>query len=159
MVYGYGNPGRQDDGAGIRFCEAVEALRAAEGRSDVAVETNYQLNAEDAVLVAEYDEVLFVDAVAEGEGPFVVRCLEPAGVVAFSTHAMSPEAVLALCEELFGRSPRARMLGIRGYAWEAAEEMTEGCRRNMEAALAWFRREVWGGAVGDGGEGGTAAES
>ena len=54
LVYGYGNPGRQDDGLGIFLAEEVEKRNLL----SVTVDTNYQLNAEDALLASEFDVVL-----------------------------------------------------------------------------------------------------
>ena len=64
LIYGIGNLARQDDGLGIRLIERLETAGPPEGMS---LESNYQLNAEDALLIAPYDVVIFVDA-ATGQG-------------------------------------------------------------------------------------------
>jgi hypothetical protein len=58
LVYGYGNPGRGDDGLGIALADAIER-RALPG---VTVQRNYQLNLEDALLLTEFEATVFVDA-------------------------------------------------------------------------------------------------
>ena len=136
LVYGYGNPGRQDDGAGIFLVDELEAWAASGGLPDLAFERNYQLNVEDAWTMSRHDVVVFVDASGAQEEAFLFRPLETALRVAFSTHAMNPESVLALCRDLYDAQPSAHLLTVRGYSWEPNAAITEEARRNLEAAKA-----------------------
>lgn len=138
LVYGYGNPGRQDDGLGIALVEELTRRLAAAPAAGVAFESNYQLNAEDALTISKYDEVVFADAAVAGDEPFAFRRIEPAAAIAFSTHAMAPGTVLALCEELYGRKPVAHLLTIRGYAWEPATPPTPEALANLAAAVEFI---------------------
>ncbi len=146
LIYGYGNPGRQDDGLGVRLAEELEAWAKAENISGLVFDTNYQLNAEDALAVAEARAVVFVDAAREGAEPFEFKRLEPRGEIGFSTHAMSPESVLALAAELYGAKPPAWILAIRGLAWEPNEPPTQAARKHLAAARGflqeWIRHEI-----------------
>jgi hydrogenase maturation protease len=135
LVYGYGNPGRQDDGLGPAVVEALTPL----GLEGVTLDANYQLNVEDAALVAEHDAVIFVDADATGPEPFWFGPIEPSPEASFSTHSVRPEAVLALARGALGGSTAGYVLGVRGYAFdEFGEELTDGARRNLAAALAFL---------------------
>ena len=49
LVYGYGNPGRQDDGLGVALVEELEQWVATEKIPGLDFDSNYQLNAEDAL--------------------------------------------------------------------------------------------------------------
>ncbi|HUT26412.1 MAG TPA: hydrogenase maturation protease [Sumerlaeia bacterium] len=133
LILGYGNPGRQDDGLGPAFAESLGSL----GRPGVSVDSNYQLNVEDAASVARHDRVLFVDACRQGEAPFVISGVSPVREIAFTTHAVSPRAVLALCEDCFGARPEAWVLGIRGYEFGVVEGLTRRARGNLEKALGF----------------------
>lgn len=137
LVIGYGNPGRRDDGLGPAFAEAVAAL----GLPGVEVDTDYQLNVEDAAAAAACERVLFVDADSAGPAPFSLRRLAPASDGAsFSTHSVRPEAVLALAKDLFGAEPDTWLLGIRGYQFnEFGEGLSAQAARNLAAALDWAR--------------------
>ncbi|MCJ7643757.1 MAG: hydrogenase maturation protease, partial [Candidatus Aminicenantes bacterium] len=106
LVYGIGNPGRRDDGLGPKLVSLVELLEAT-GLEGAAFDSNYQLNIEDALACSKFDRVIFADASETGESPFAFTELEPAHEIAFTTHELSPAAVLALCEELYGRRPKA----------------------------------------------------
>ncbi len=146
LVYGYGNPGRQDDGLGPALVEQLEAWAQAEKIPGVAFDSNYQLNAEDALAVAESRAVVFVDAAKEGDAPFEFRPLAPQKEISFSTHAMPPESVLTLADELYGARPPAWLLAIRGESWEPNEPPTAAARSHLAAAReflqAWLRRNL-----------------
>ncbi|NCA82313.1 MAG: hydrogenase maturation protease [Opitutae bacterium] len=139
LIYGYGNPGRQDDGLGVALVEELETWAKAEGLSGLVFDSNYQLNAEDALAVAESRAVVFIDAAKEGAAPFEFRRLEPRAEIAFSTHAMSPESVLAVAAELYGARPPAWLLAIRGCAWEPNEAPTPAALAHLVAAGNFLR--------------------
>ena len=139
LIYGYGNPGRQDDGVGPALVEALELWQAADGFPVMTLETNYQLNAEDALTVAGHDLVIFADATREGDTPFTFRRLLPDNTITFSTHAMRPESILALAGELYGKSPETYLLTIRGYDWEPNGHLTPQAEANLAAALEFLK--------------------
>ena len=135
LIYGYGNPGRRDDGLGPALVAALEPL----GLEGVTLDSNYQLSVEDAAAVAAHDAVVFVDADATGPEPFRFCAVEPAYELGFSTHSVRPEAVLGLANGRLGGSTAGFVLGIRGYEFdEFAEALTDGAARNLDAALAFL---------------------
>jgi len=137
LIYGFGNPGRLDDGLGPAFAEAVQE-RAFE---DLTVESGYQLNVEDAALVADREVVIFVDAAVGGPEPFSFCGIEPGGSLSFSSHSLGPEVLLALAGDLFGVRTRGYILGIRGYEFDDfGEGLSAGARRNLESALRFIER-------------------
>ncbi len=130
LLYGYGNPGRQDDGLGIALVDLVEQKRM----HGVDCDRNYQLNIEDALKIADYEAVIFVDASLDARSPYEFSRIAGSHEIAFTTHAMSAQSIIALCEELYNKSPRAYMLAIRGYEWEAAEGLSPQAASNLEKA-------------------------
>lgn len=140
LIYGYGNPGRQDDGLGPAFVEALEQWSIAEPGVQLAFETNYQLNAEDALTIAGHPMVIFVDATALEGRSFSFRRLLPQSTITFSTHAMPPESVLALCEELYDKHPVAYLLTIRGLRWEPNDPMTPEAEAHLAEALLFIKQ-------------------
>lgn len=141
LVLGCGNPGRQDDGLGPALIDALAAL----GLPGVDMEVNYQLNIEDGATVAGYGSVVFVDASRVAPEPFEWKRIQPSAEIAFTTHSVSAESVLAVCEAYFGAAPEAWLLGIRGYGFELAEGLSPRAGRNLKQALdymqGWLRRE------------------
>lgn len=151
LVFGIGNPGRGDDGLGPKFVERLRgrASTDAEFKNSAPagacdLEFRYQLNIEDALTIKDHDFVVFADATTTGEEPATVTEIFPSDAIAFTTHRMSPAAVLALCHELFGRAPRAYTLAIRGYDWDIGESLSEQAESNLELAIERFHELVEG---------------
>jgi hydrogenase maturation protease len=134
LVLGYGNPGRQDDGLGPALAERVREMELP----NVTVEVDYQLNIEDATLLAEHDIVLFADASRSGLEPYELKKISAASDITFTTHSVSPESVLAICEDHFGPPPEAWILGIRGYEFEFAEGLTAKAQANLSLACEYI---------------------
>lgn len=135
LVYGYGNPGRQDDGLGIELVRALEEWTVAEGKKGIFFESNYQLNIEDAELIAGFDLVIFADASVEEIGDVALSTVSGEKGVTYTTHAASPGYVLKLAEELFGKSPAVYLVHIRGYEWELHMGVTGKARKNLDKAV------------------------
>ncbi len=135
LVYGYGNPGRQDDGLGIKLAEEVDQWCTDNHMDHVSTDTNYQLNVEDAAGLANYDLVIFADASREKIQSISFDRLFPSSKTEFTMHAVAPAFILHLCQEIFNHRPEAYLLQIRGYEWEFMGEMTEGAGRNLFEAV------------------------
>ena len=135
LVYGYGNPGRQDDGAGVMLAERMEQWTRDMQLDQVHIDANYQLNLEDAAGIANYDLVIFADASREDIEDYRLDPLIASGKIEFTMHAVSPAFVLHLCREVFNHEPETYLLHIRGYAWEFMGGITEKAGRNLAGAL------------------------
>jgi len=132
LWFGIGNPCRQDDGLGPRLIGALENRF-----KKFDFESNYQLNAEDALLISGYDGVVFVDATVEPEAqaPFGIREVQPSNEIAFSTHEMSLGVVVALCAQLYQKTPKTYLLTLPGYSWEIGEELSPGASQNLQQTI------------------------
>jgi hydrogenase maturation protease len=109
------------------------------GRTDITVDTDYQLSVEHAELAAGHDVVVFVDAATDVEATsqFYLRPVRPSADASYSSHAITPPAVLQLAAQFFGATPRGWLLGIRpGDIDSFAEGLTPEGETNLEAALA-----------------------
>jgi hydrogenase maturation protease len=141
LVLGYGNPGRQDDGLGCAAAEAIADL----GLAAVRTSAKYQLAIDDAYDVSECAAVIFVDASKTADAPFSVQPVAPSlEQTFFASHDVRPDLILGLCRRLYGCSPDARLIGIRGYAFDFDEGLTAPARANLEAALAYIREILSG---------------
>jgi hydrogenase maturation protease len=149
LVIGYGNPGRRDDGLGPAFAARLEALRLP----GITVESDYQLAIEHAHLAAQHDSVVFADAAAdiERESPFYLRAVQPAPEDHYSSHSISPQAVLRLAAQCFAAHPRGWLLGIRPMDLESfAEGLTPEAEANLSTALTAFREALESGRLAPG---------
>jgi hydrogenase maturation protease len=142
LVIGYGNPGRLDDGLGPAFAERIQSLQVP----GVTVESNYQLNIEDAELVSRYDVVVFADASVDADAPFSfgpMAARDP--VVGFSSHSITAESLLGLAGQLFAAKPQAYAMAICGSEFNAyGEGLSDPAARNLDAAVGFFREWVAG---------------
>lgn len=138
LVIGYGNPGRQDDGLGPAMAQAIDSLHWP----NVSTLDNYQLAIEDAVEIAGHDVVWFVDATCEGDAPCAVERLSPAFDIAFTSHLLKPETVLAIAAQQFGRCPKAHLVSIRGYEFDFIEGLSDRAARNLALAVTLLRRRI-----------------
>lgn len=134
LIYGIGNPGRQDDALGII---AVDELKKAIGSdSTISFEQNYQLNIEDAELISRYDLVYFIDASIETIKDFKIEPLSPDHQkIEFTMHAVSPAYILDLCRSLYNTMPEAYVVHIKGFEWNLKEGLTNKARSSLKTAL------------------------
>lgn len=140
LIYGYGNPGRQDDGLGISLVEQLEEWCADYLPGIIDFDSNYQLNIEDALTISEYDLVLFADASVEDISDYCVTKVEPSSKTEFTMHAMSTQFVLHLCQTLYGKFPEVYLLHIKGYEFELKEGLTGKAEKNLDAAAVFTKK-------------------
>ena len=141
LVFGIGNSGRSDDGLGWAFLDRLQKETALGGQ----LEYRYQLQVEDAALISGVDRVIFIDSY-RGDLPngFQWTPCEPMKEFAFTTHVLPPGAVLSLCRDLYGKSPRADTLMVQGACWDLQIGMSPEAERHLENALQFFR-SYWRG--------------
>ena len=139
VIFGIGNEGRSDDGLGWAFLDRLQT----ETKFDGQLEYRYQLQVEDAALIRDADRVIFVDSCKDAlpEGFEWAPC-EPSGEFEFTSHVLHPSAVLYLCEDLYGRIPRAHLLKIRGSEWDLRIGVSADAGRSLDSALSYFQQHV-----------------
>jgi len=130
-----GNNGRQDDGLGWAFAEAVEKQGLFQGQ----ISFKYQLNVEDAEMITQSNRVLFVDACYDNleKGFSYIPC-EAAVQFEFSTHALNPESIIYLCNSLYNWYPQSHILKIQGYEWELQMGLSTKAKENLVRAIEFF---------------------
>ncbi len=139
LLFGIGNSGREDDGLGWAFLDRVEREADFPGR----LEYRYQLQVEDAELVSRVEHVIFVDSYAGTlNGGFqFVPCNAEAGFE-FTSHELSPGAVLYLCSDLYGHAPRADLLTIQGACWDLRIALSANAEKNLANAIRFFKEQL-----------------
>jgi hydrogenase maturation protease len=142
LVYGYGNPGRQDDGLGNAFIELLDKWIEIDGLTNVTTDSNYQLNIEDADAIADKDIVIFVDASIEPIEDFILTKVQSSdSKIEFTMHAVSASFVLDLCHKIYKKFPDTYLLHIKGYEWDFKEELSKQADQNLNKALE-FTKEI-----------------
>lgn len=137
LVFGWGNPSRGDDALGPLFVEHFESLAALHpewGAIDCL--TDFQLQVEHALDLQGRRRVLFVDASLDAPAPCSLLRIEAARDASFTTHAMSPQAVLKVFTDIEdGDPPPCWLLAIRGERFELGEALSGTAQRSLQAAL------------------------
>lgn len=142
LVYGYGNPGRQDDGLGVLLAEKIEAWAKENGHVNINTDSNYQLNIEDAHGLNDYEMLVFADASVEEIDNFLYEEIRPVMNPRFSMHSVSPEFVIGLCKEMYGNVPKTFLMHIKGYEWEFMENMSEKASENLNKAFNFLVGQI-----------------
>ncbi len=141
LVFGYGNPSRGDDALGpalVDWLGGQEALVAA-----VDLLTDFQLQIEHALDLAERRLVLFADASLEVPAPWGLRRLHPRPEQRPFSHAMNPAGVLEVYRRVQGREPPpCYLLAIRGYGFELGHPLSAPARRNLSDAQSLVTKLV-----------------
>jgi len=141
LVFGYGNPSRGDDALGPEFVRRLEVRCAdaiAHGALDVL--TDFQLQVEHALDLRGREQVYFVDATTEAGAPgFAVRPVSAARRVEFTTHALSPEALLHTYTSVVRQPvPETFVIAIQGTHFALGDAMSADAEAHLSAALEDF---------------------
>lgn len=135
LIFGIGNSGRTDDGLGWAFLDLIKPNPAIQSQ----LEYRYQLQIEDAALIRDTENVLFVDAY---QGKLAGGCsLNPCEATSgfdYTSHVLAPQAVLQICHELYGKMPRAHLLLVQGSSWELRNGLTSQARTHLDIAIRMF---------------------
>jgi len=137
LIFGWGNPSRGDDAVGPLLVERIDALNFP----GVECLTDFQLQVEHALDLKGRQRVLFIDASVEAATPFTVTPLIADKDASFTSHAMSPQAILHAFTQLEGcPPPPCWMLAVRGESFELGEQLSSSAELHLKAALQWVQR-------------------
>ncbi len=138
LVFGYGNLSRGDDAVGPLLLEYLEQ-RADLSR--VELQTDFQLQIEHALDLQERELVIFVDAsVAASDQPFAFKRLKPYQDNSYTSHAMSPAALLHVFETITGLAPPpSYLLSIRAESFELGDTIGPTTAENLSQACEFIQ--------------------
>jgi hydrogenase maturation protease len=132
LLFGYGNLSRGDDALGPLLLEYVENNIDLE---DIALLTDFQLQVEHALDLEKRQLVLFIDASVSCENAFDFYELTPARDTSYTSHAMSPAAVLAVYQEIKKQTPPpCFLLSIKGESFELGEGLSANAKDHLAQA-------------------------
>ena len=141
LVLAVGNPSRGDDAIGPELAARLEEA-ALPG---VEVINEFQLQVENALDLVGRERVVFVDAGTGTPAPFELKRVEAAAEFLHTSHALSPEAVLATYRRVTGNQPpEAWLLCVRGESFELGEGLSDVAASHAEAAWSALQRLMRG---------------
>jgi hydrogenase maturation protease len=131
LLFGYGNPGRGDDALGPELIARIEKMQLAE----VQCQNDMQLQVEHVTDLNSCDQVLFVDADMSCTEPFEFSGIVAEQDISYTSHAMSPAALLHAYRQVYGKdAPPAFLLRIRGYDFGLGNPLSGKASANLQAA-------------------------
>ncbi len=141
VIFACGNLSRGDDAIGPLIMERLEAWLEEEGLSPgFALSYNYQLQLEDALELKGRNWALFIDAGTRTPAPFSFYETKADGQIAYTSHILTPEAVLAVWNKIESDPPPpAFVLCVRGDHFALGEEISDDAKANMDAAFSFLQ--------------------
>lgn len=136
LIFAYGNPSRGDDALGPLLLERLQALNLPH----VETLTDFQLQVEHAYDLQGRERVLFIDASVSCTAPYAFSRLAAQKDTSYTTHVMSPMAVLHVYRELYGDPPPAYLLQVRGERFELGAALSPEAVVNLQASFDLLRR-------------------
>ena len=131
LLFGYGNPGRGDDALGPELIGSIAQLNLA----GIECQNDMQLQVEHVTDLAVCDQVLFIDADISCGEPCVFSEILAEKNGSYTSHAMSPTALLYAYQQVYGKdAPPAFLLRIRGYDFALGDPLSEQAATNLDAA-------------------------
>jgi hydrogenase maturation protease len=145
LVVAIGNASRGDDALGPLLAARLrdEGWFDDGGQGAELLEA-YQLQVEDALSLLQRRAVLFIDAArAEVERGVTLRPIEPAAAPTAFTHALAPQALLALVPRVSASPPPpAWLLAVQGEAFELGAPLSAAANVRLAEALPLAREWV-----------------
>ena len=132
LLFGYGNLSRGDDALGPLLLEYVESHCDLEG---IEILSDFQLQIEHALDLENRSLVLFVDASVSCISAFDFAMLTPARDKSYTTHAISPAAVLDVYQSIKKQTPPpCFLLSIKGEKFELGEGLSANAEQHLAQA-------------------------
>ena len=132
LVFGYGNLSRGDDAVGPLLLEYLEQRTDLE---KIELQTDFQLQIEHALDLQDRELVIFVDASVAGDSAFAFNRLHPRHDNSYTSHAMSPAALLQVFETVTGQPPPPSfLLSIKAESFELGEDIKKTTNANLYQA-------------------------
>lgn len=164
LILAYGNPWRQDDGAGLavlnelnrrlglsEFSADGEVLDEVRGTVYAAngchIESRFvpQLDLGLAEEVAGVDRLILVDAHLDEEP---IRCVpvEPGYESSFTAHHVGPAFLLGIAQVAFGRAPQTWLYSVQGRQFNHGTQFSPETDRNVQV----LAERIWEEALSAG---------
>jgi hydrogenase maturation protease len=132
LLLGYGNPSRGDDALGVLLLEQLPAacLQA------VDVLTDFQLQIEHALDLKQRQLVLFADASVANTQPIHFSQLHAVCDNSYTTHAMNPEAVMQVYQDIEKTAPPpCFLLTMQAVHFELGDGLSEIAAESLRQAV------------------------
>jgi hydrogenase maturation protease len=132
LIIGYGNPLRGDDGYGWH---AAERVRQAINDPEVEILTLHQLTPELMEPLSRAERAIFIDAAV----PSFTASRAKTPVRPSFTHHLTPGALIAGAQTLYGHAPEAILLTAQGENFDFGEGLSPAVQKALEETVEKVR--------------------
>lgn len=141
LVFAIGNESRGDDALAPLLVRGLEDWVEEAGLGGrVELVEDYQLQVEHVTDLLDRSRVLFVDADMSCAEPFHFSAITAAHDHSYTSHAMTPFALLHTYRQIYGRdAPACSLLRIRGYGFELGAGLSARAAVNLERATGMMQ--------------------
>jgi len=142
LIFAVGNESRGDDALAPLLLRRLDAWLQKEGRSaDFELIEDFQLQVEHAMDLAGRQMVLFIDAGMDTPAPYAFYRAQPGDSLTPYSHALAPEAVLAVYPQIYREAPPpAFILCIRGEQFELGFPLSPAAASRLDSAMDFMQR-------------------
>ena len=137
LIFAIGNESRGDDALAPLLVRRIQT-----GQIDAQAELieDFQLQVEHVTDLLGRNAVLFVDADMTCDAPFQFSEITAVQDQSYTSHAMTPFALLHTFKQVYGAdAPASFLLRIRGYGFELGESLSDEASVNLDLATAEVR--------------------
>lgn len=132
LIIAVGNESRGDDALAPLLSRSVQAEFTL---SDIEFIEDFQLQVEHVTDLVGRQKILFLDADVSCEAPFHFSKISAAQDNSYTSHAMTPLALLHTYRQVYGEdAPSSYLLRLRGYGFELGDDLSEEALANLEVA-------------------------
>lgn len=136
LVFAIGNESRGDDAVAPLLVRRIQD----ESSDKADFIEDYQLQVEHVTDLIGRHAVLFIDADVSCDAPFHFSRIKAAYDNSYTSHAMTPDALLYAYRHVYGNdAPASYLLRIRGYGFELGEALSDEASANLEQAAGKVR--------------------
>jgi hydrogenase maturation protease len=143
LIFAIGNESRGDDALGPLLLRRLHS----DDMQRIEFIEDFQLQIEHVTDLAERNIIVFIDADVSCDAPFHFSEIVAAHDNSYSSHAMTPHALLHAYHQFYGKdAPPTFLLRIRGYGFELGDSLSADATVNLEQAAGMIRMWLsdWG---------------
>ena len=141
LIFAIGNESRGDDALAPLLLRKLDAWLQAEGLTEgFELIEDFQLQVENVTDMAGRKMILFIDAGMDTPAPYAFYRAQTSGSHTLYSHALTPEAVLAVYPQIYQESPPpVFVLCIRGEQFELGSSLSLAAENRLEVAMDFMR--------------------
>lgn len=137
LILAIGNESRGDDALAPLLIRQIQTG----DHQDVELIEDFQLQVEHVTDLVGRTAVLFIDADMSCAPPFHFSGIVAAQDNSYTSHAMTPFALLHTYKQVYGNdAPPCFLLRVRGYGFELGDGLSAEATANLDQAAAMARR-------------------